>query len=250
MTIEASLLTELYHTPRSCYCGEVMRCDIDREIVVKGWVQNHRDHGGIYFVDLRDRGGLLQVVFDPDELTSEGFAQATRLKYESVIAVRGVVRDRLEGKVNPNMKTGEIELLIKSFEVLSMSETVPFPVDEYSMTAEDLRLKYRYLDLRRPQMFRMLAGRAQVCRIMRRILDDKGFIEVETPMLNKSTPEGARDFLVPSRLISGTFYALPQSPQIFKQFTECVIEVAQVLVVARLEPGLNGFTFLALGLEN
>jgi aspartyl-tRNA synthetase len=217
MTTEASSPTELYNQPRSCYCGEVTRDDLNREIVVKGWVQNHRDHGGIYFVDLRDREGLLQIVFDPDELSPDDFGQATRLKYESVIAARGIVRDRLEGKVNPNMKTGEIEVLIKSFEILSLSETIPFPVDEYSSTSEDLRLKFRYLDLRRPQMQRMLAERAHVCRIMRRALDEEGFVEVETPMLNKSTPEGARDFLVPSRLIAGTFYALPQSPQIFKQ---------------------------------
>ncbi len=204
-------------TPRTSYCAEVTTDQIGREVVLKGWAHHRRDHGGVLFIDLQDRSGLVQIVFDPDEFTAELFEAATHIKLESVLAVRGTVRRRPEGTVNPNLKTGEVEVLLSAYEILSMAAPLPFPIDEQFNANEDLRLKYRYLDLRRPEMQRNLMKRAQVTRAMRRVLDAHGFIEVETPCLTRSTPEGARDFLVPSRLVPGTFYALPQSPQLFKQ---------------------------------
>ncbi len=211
------MATELTTAPRTGRCAEITTGHIGQDVVLKGWVHNRRDHGGVLFIDLRDRSGVMQVVFDPEELPADAFDAATHLKYESVIAVRGRVRHRPEGTVNANLPTGAIEVLLSAYELLAPAETVPFPIDEHTTANEDLRLRYRYLDLRRPSMQRALIERARVSRTMRRVLDGHGFIEVETPCLTRSTPEGARDFLVPSRLIQGTFYALPQSPQLFKQ---------------------------------
>jgi len=211
------MTTGLATSARSGYCGDVCTGQIGREIVLKGWVHHRRDHGGILFIDLRDRAGLVQIVFDPDEFSPELFERATHLKYEDVLAVRGKVRPRPEGTVNPNMKTGEVEILLGAYEILATAAPLPFPLDEFTKASEELRLKYRYLDLRRPEMQQSLMTRARLTRTMHTVLDAQGFIEVETPCLTRSTPEGARDFLVPSRLMPGTFYALPQSPQLFKQ---------------------------------
>ena len=207
----------LADTPRSCRCVEVSTDHLGRELVLKGWTRHRRDHGGVLFIDLVDRSGLVQVVFDPEEFSPEDFDRASRIKLESVLAVRGKVRRRPEGTVNPALPTGEIEVLLSDYEILSPAATLPFPIDEHFNAGEDQRLRYRYLDLRRPEMQRNLVMRAQVARTIRRTLDEHGFIEVETPCLTRSTPEGARDFLVPSRLMQGSFYALPQSPQLFKQ---------------------------------
>jgi aspartyl-tRNA synthetase len=211
------MASELLTAKRSGYCAAATREWVGREVVFKGWVHNWRDHGGIIFVDLRDRSGLLQVVFDPDMFSKDVFERASKLKHEDVLAVRGKVRPRPEGTVNPNLPTGEVEVLLSDYEVLSPCAPLPFPIDEHSKTSEEMRLRYRYLDLRRPEMQRALMERARVARIIRRELDAEGFVEIETPCLTRSTPEGARDFLVPSRLMPGSFYALPQSPQLFKQ---------------------------------
>jgi aspartyl-tRNA synthetase len=203
---------------RSCYCGQVIADRIGQEIVLKGWVHRRRDHGGIIFVDLRDRSGLVQIKFDPDEFAAAGFDDAARLHSEDVLAVAGRVLRRPEGMENPNLATGLVEVLVTGYEILSHAETLPFQIDEYSSkTSEDLRLRYRYLDLRRAEMQDALTLRSRVYGILRRALEEHGFVEIETPCLTGSTPEGARDFLVPSRLNPGTFYALPQSPQLFKQ---------------------------------
>ena len=198
---------------RSHYCGQVNESLIGQEIGVAGWVHRRRDHGGVIFVDLRDREGLLQVVFDPD--AKEIFADAERLRGEFCLHVRGLVRARPAGSANPALASGQVELLARGLEILSRSETPPFHHDE--VTNEELRLKFRYLDLRREVMQKRLRLRHQVTRAMRGWLDDNGFIDIETPMLTKATPEGARDYLVPSRTHPGQFFALPQSPQIFKQ---------------------------------
>ena len=198
---------------RSHYCGEVNESLNGQEIEVCGWVHRRRDHGGVIFIDLRDREGLLQVVFDPDR--PEIFAQAERIRSEYVLKVTGVVRPRPDGTVNPNMRTGEIEVLAHELETLNKSETPPFHHDEQAN--EDIRLKYRYLDLRREEMLANLVLRHKVTIAMRAYLDGEGFIDVETPMLTRATPEGARDYIVPSRTHAGKFFALPQSPQIFKQ---------------------------------
>ncbi len=198
---------------RSDYCGQVDQALIGSEVSVCGWVHRRRDHGGVIFIDLRDREGLLQIVFDPDR--AEIFAQAERIRSEYVLAVKGLVRDRPEGTVNPNMPTGQIEVLAHELEILNRSETPPFHHDEHA--GEELRLKYRYLDLRRKDMMSNLLLRHKVTKAMRDFLDREGFIDVETPMLTRATPEGARDYIVPSRTHPGTFFALPQSPQIFKQ---------------------------------
>lgn len=211
------MANSLMESRRTSYCGEVTAANDGQEIILKGWVQNLRDHGGVQFIDLRDRSGLVQIVFDPDMFSAEVFEQASRLKHEDVLAVHGKVRMRDAEAINPNMTTGEIEVLLDNYEVLSHAETLPFQVDEHSKVGEDHRLKYRYLDLRRPQMQRNIIERARISSVVRRYLDGTGFIDIETPMLTKSTPEGARDFLVPSRMHPGSFYALPQSPQIFKQ---------------------------------
>jgi len=198
---------------RTHYCGHVSDSLISREVQVAGWVHRRRDHGGVIFVDLRDREGLLQVVFDPDR--ADLFKDAERLRNEFVISVKGVVRARPSGTVNANLASGKVELLARELVLLNRSEPLPFQLDE--QVGEEVRLKYRYLDLRREVMTRRLRQRHQITRAMRSFLDDNGFVDMETPMLGKSTPEGARDYLVPSRTHAGKFFALPQSPQIFKQ---------------------------------
>lgn len=200
-------------TMRSHYCGQVDESLIGEEIAVCGWVHRRRDHGGVIFIDLRDREGLLQVVFDPDR--AEIFAEAERIRGEYVLAVKGVVRQRPEGTINPNMRTGQVEVLAHELTVLNRSETPPFHHDENAN--EELRLTYRYLDLRREEMLGNLRLRHKVTMAMREFLDNHEFIDVETPMLTRATPEGARDYVVPSRTHPGKFFALPQSPQIFKQ---------------------------------
>jgi aspartyl-tRNA synthetase len=198
---------------RSHYCGQVDEKLIGETVTVAGWVHRRRDHGGVIFVDLRDREGLLQVVFDPE--ADEVFATAERLRNEFVVSVKGKVRHRPEGTVNPNLASGRVELLAQVVEVLNRCEPLPFQLDE--TVGEEIRLKYRYLDLRRDVMTQRLRLRHRITRSMRNYLDSHGFIDLETPMLTKATPEGARDYLVPSRTHPGKFFALPQSPQIFKQ---------------------------------
>jgi len=198
---------------RSHYCGHVDESLIGQEVTVAGWVHRRRDHGGVIFVDLRDREGLLQVVFDPDR--PDMFAEAERIRNEYVLRVTGTVRRRPEGTANPNLRTGQVEVLATGLTTLNASLTPPFHQDE--QTNEELRLKYRYIDLRREQMMGNLRLRHRVTQAMRRFLDANGFVDVETPMLTRATPEGARDYIVPSRTHPGKFFALPQSPQIFKQ---------------------------------
>ncbi|MCH7510257.1 MAG: aspartate--tRNA ligase [Proteobacteria bacterium] len=198
---------------RSHYCGQVNESHIDQTLEVSGWVHRRRDHGGVIFIDLRDREGLLQVVFNPD--APEIFALAERVRGEYVLHVKGRVRQRPEGTANPKMPTGQVELLAEELTILNTSDTPPFHHDEHAN--EELRLRYRYLDLRKPEMQARLFMRHQVTRALRRYLDDHGFIDIETPMLTRATPEGARDYLVPSRTHPGQFFALPQSPQLFKQ---------------------------------
>jgi len=198
---------------RSHYCGNINETLVGREVEIAGWMHRRRDHGGVIFVDLRDRSGLVQVVFDPD--SPDTFADAERVRGEYVLRVKGTVRPRPEGTVNPRLPTGKIEILAGELEVLNESETPPFHYDEKA--SEELRLRYRYLDLRREDMQKNLLLRHRVTRVLRRFLDEQGFVDVETPMLTKATPEGARDYLVPSRTHQGKFFALPQSPQLFKQ---------------------------------
>ena len=205
---------------RSHRCTEVSKENIKEEVTVMGWVQKSRNKGGIIFVDLRDRSGILQIIFEESEVGQEGFAKAEKLRSEFVIAVKGTVQAR-SGGINENLLTGDIEVYAKEIRILSEAETPPFPIEEDSKTKEDLRLKYRYLDLRRPDLQRNLILRSKVTTMTRQFLDEEGFLEIETPMLTKSTPEGARDYLVPSRVHPGNFYALPQSPQIFKQLLMC-----------------------------
>ncbi len=201
-------------TMRSHYSGDVRASDIDDTITVCGWVHRRRDHGGVIFVDLRDHTGLLQVVFDPDR--EEIFKMAERIRNEYVIKVTARVRNRPEGTVNKDMPTGEVEVLALDLEVLNASETPPFQLEDTDV-GEDVRLRYRYIDLRRDEMQKNLRLRAKVVRSLRNYLDDSNFLDIETPMLTKATPEGARDYVVPSRVHDGSFFALPQSPQIFKQ---------------------------------
>jgi aspartyl-tRNA synthetase len=198
---------------RTHYCGNVDEQLTSQEVTVAGWVHRRRDHGGVIFVDLRDREGLLQVVFDPD--SKDVFSTAERLRSEFVIQVKGKVRSRPAGTVNANLKSGQVELLARELTVLNRSEPLPFQLDEH--VSEEVRLKYRYLDLRREVMIKRLRQRHHITRAMRSYLDGNGYIDLETPVLGKSTPEGARDYLVPSRTHAGKFFALPQSPQIFKQ---------------------------------
>ena len=201
---------------RSAWCGQVRAELVDTEVRVAGWVHRRRDHGGLIFIDLRDREGLLQLVFHPEE-AKEAHAAAGRLRSEDVVSVAGKVVRREEGTVNSSLPTGEVELAVSEFDLLADAETPPFQIDEDDPVSEELRLRYRYLDLRKPAMSEALALRARVVSAIRRRLDEGGFIEVETPTLTRSTPEGARDYLVPSRIAPGSWYALPQSPQIFKQ---------------------------------
>lgn len=202
---------------RTHRCTEVSSANIGQEVTVMGWVQKSRNKGGIIFVDLRDRSGILQIIFEDGEISAEGFEKAEKLRSEFVVAVVGQVEAR-QGAVNENLKTGDIEIRAKELRILSESETPPFPIEEDSKTKEDLRLKYRYLDLRRPDLQKNIMMRSRVATLIRAFLAEEGFLEIETPMLTKSTPEGARDYLVPSRVHPGTFYALPQSPQLFKRF--------------------------------
>jgi len=197
-------------------CGEISESDMGQRLTLCGWVFRRRDHGGLIFIDLRDRSGILQVVFSPD-VADDAHAQAHDLRSEYVISVSGKVRKRPEGTENPTMPTGMVEMYVDEIGVLNESSLLPFTIEDAAEASESLRLKHRYLDLRRPEMQRNLITRHKVTKVIRDYLDEKGFIEVETPMLTKSTPEGARDYLVPSRLNPGHFYALPQSPQIFKQ---------------------------------
>lgn len=200
---------------RTHYCTQVKGNLIGEEVVVMGWVQKRRNLGSLIFIDLRDRTGILQVVFDENDVNVEGFKKAETLRSEFVIAVRGMIRQR--ESINPNMETGYVEVIVKELRILSEAETPPFAIEEESAVKEDLRLKYRYLDLRRPDLQRNIMLRHRVAQSVRSFLDGEGFLEIETPMLAKSTPEGARDYLVPSRVHQGSFYALPQSPQTFKQ---------------------------------
>ena len=205
-------------------CGDIREIDIGSEIKISGWVFRRRDHGGLIFIDLRDRSGICQIVFSPD-VSSEEHEKAHGLRAEYVISVAGEIRKRPEGTENPGLPTGSVEMYIKRLEVLNESSPLPYSMEEAAEAGESLRLKHRYLDLRRPEMQRNLIMRHRVTKLIRDVLDEKGFLEIETPMLTKSTPEGARDYLVPSRLNPGHFYALPQSPQLFKQ----------ILMVAGLE---------------
>ena len=200
---------------RTHYCGHVDEQLMDQEVEVCGWVHRRRDHGGVIFIDLRDREGMVQVVYDPD--VEEVFATAERVRNEFVLRVKGKVRARPEGTENPNLRTGKIEILGKDLEILNRSEPPPFLVEDETDASEEVRLRYRYLDLRRPEMLNRLKLRAQVTSRLRRFLDEREFMEIETPFLTKATPEGARDYVVPSRTHQGRFFALPQSPQLFKQ---------------------------------
>ncbi|MCI9321561.1 MAG: aspartate--tRNA ligase [Lachnospiraceae bacterium] len=205
---------------RTYRCGELSTANVGETVTVMGWVQKQRNKGGIIFVDLRDRSGILQVIFEESDCGAENFAKAEKLRSEFVAAVIGKVTKR-EGAANENLATGEIEVRAESLRILAEAETPPFPIEADSKTKEELRLKYRYLDLRRPDVQRNLMLRSKIATIVRCFLSDEGFLEIETPILNKSTPEGARDYLVPSRVHPGNFYALPQSPQIFKQLLMC-----------------------------
>jgi len=200
---------------RSHYCGEVTASEIDAEVEVCGWVHRRRDHGGVIFLDLRNRTGIVQVVYDPD--TEASFATADRVRNEYVLRAKGRVRARPEGTVNPDMVTGEIEILGKELEILNVAQTPPFQLDEHSEAGEDVRLRYRYMDLRRPEMQAKMRTRSAIASEVRAHLEENGYWEVETPTLSRATPEGARDYLVPSRTHPGQFFALPQSPQVYKQ---------------------------------
>ena len=200
---------------RTHYCAALSAADVGERVELTGWVHRRRDHGGVIFLDLRDRTGIVQVVYDPD--APDSFATADRVRNEYVLRATGRVRRRPRGMVNPDLQTGEIEVLGASLEILNAAETPPFQLDEYSRAGEDIRLRYRYVDLRRPEMQERLRLRARVTSHVRRTLEEAGYLEIETPTLTRATPEGARDYLVPSRTHPGAFFALPQSPQIFKQ---------------------------------
>src|SRR5690554_3088674 len=200
---------------RTNYCGALGKQFIDQTVTLCGWVDRRRDHGGVIFIDLRDREGIVQVVFDPD--SKEDFALADKVRSEYVVKVTGLVRARSESTVNPDMVTGAIEVLGQQIEILNAAETPPFPLDSYTGVGEDVRLKYRYIDLRRKEMQQKIKLRAKITQKIRNYLDTNGFLDIETPILTRETPEGARDYLVPSRTHDGKFFALPQSPQLFKQ---------------------------------
>lgn len=205
---------------RSHRCTEVSNANLGETVTVMGWVQKRRNLGSLIFVDLRDRSGILQIVFDEKDVKAEGFAKAETIRSEFVLAVVGTVEKR-EGAVNENLKTGDIEIRAKELRILSEALTPPFPIEDGTPTRDEIRLKYRYLDLRKPRLQKNLKMRSDVTTLVRSFMAKEGFIEIETPMLTKSTPEGARDYLVPSRVHPGNFYALPQSPQIFKQLLMC-----------------------------
>src|SRR5210317_508531 len=200
---------------RSHYCGALGSANIDETVTLCGWVDRRRDHGGVIFLDMRDRQGIVQVVFDPD--TEEHFERADRVRGEYVLKVTGRVRARSDATVNPAMPTGEIEVLGKELEILNQAATPPFQLDEYTAVGEEVRLQYRYMDLRRHEMQQRLILRSKITSAVRNFLDGEGFLDIETPILTRATPEGARDYLVPSRTHPGQFFALPQSPQLFKQ---------------------------------
>src|SRR3954471_4700909 len=202
---------------RTHTCGQLRKADVGSEVKLAGWVHSYRDHGGLVFIDLRDREGLTQLVFDADVCGKATHDESRKLRSEWVVSVSGAVHARGEGLTNPKLATGEIEIMVKSMEGLTQSPTPPFTPDEREVVNEEKRLQYRYLDLRRGEMQQTLRTRYRVTKIMRDYLGDAGFWEIETPFLTKSTPEGARDFIVPSRFQPGSFYALPQSPQLFKQ---------------------------------
>ena len=204
------------YSQKSHYCGNLSLKDVGKVVVLMGWVKTRRDHGGLIFIDLRDRTGLVQLVVDPTE-NPETFSVAHTIRDEYVISVQGEVCERPQGTVNPGIPTGKVEVSVAKIEILNPAKTPPFEIADGIKVDESLRLKYRYLDLRRPEMLKHLDLRHLVTKTVRRFLDDNGFLEVETPVLTKSTPEGARDYLVPSRVQRGHFYALPQSPQLFKQ---------------------------------
>ncbi len=200
---------------RTHYCGDITEKEIGQAVLVYGWVHRRRDHGGVIFLDVRDRAGLLQVVFQPD--LADIFKMADRVRNEYVICAKGIVRQRPDNQTNPNLKTGQIEVLGSELSILNAAHTPPFMLDEHYNVSEEVRLKYRFLDLRRPEMQQRIITRSRIVREVRHYMDEQGFIDVETPMLTRATPEGARDYLVPSRVHKGSFYALPQSPQLFKQ---------------------------------
>jgi len=197
------------------YCGDLRTTHIDQTVTIRGWVHRRRDHGGVIFLDVRDRNGLMQVVFDPDN--PENFEIADRVRSEFVVEITGLVRARPEGTTNKDMPTGEVEMLGREIKVLNTAQTPPFPLDGFQSVGEDIRLKYRYMDLRRPEMQQKLMLRSKITGSIRRFLEDNGFLDIETPILTRATPEGARDYLVPSRTHEHHFFALPQSPQLFKQ---------------------------------
>lgn len=205
---------------RTCRCGELSGANVGQTVTVMGWVAKQRNKGGIIFVDLRDRSGLLQIIFEEGDCGTENFEKAEKLRSEFVVAITGRVEKR-SGAVNENLATGDIEIRAEQLRILSEAQTPPFPIESNSKTKEDIRLKYRYLDLRRPDLQEKIILRSKICAAFRRFLTEEGFLEIETPILCKSTPEGARDYLVPSRVHPGNFYALPQSPQLFKQLLMC-----------------------------
>ncbi|MCJ8299059.1 MAG: aspartate--tRNA ligase, partial [Pseudomonadales bacterium] len=200
---------------RSLYCGDLRKAQVGEEVTLVGWVHRRRDHGGVIFLDVRDREGVVQIVFDPDR--EQSFAIADSVRNEYVIEIKGLVRDRPQGTINPEMGTGEIEILGKELVILNKSETPPFQLDDHQQVSEEVRLKNRFMDLRRPEMQQKLRLRAAVSSAIRNFLDDNGFLDIETPILTRAAPEGARDHIVPSRTHEGNFFALPQSPQLFKQ---------------------------------
>jgi aspartyl-tRNA synthetase len=216
MALEREFSDQLGDWKRSCYCGEPRVESVGAEMTLAGWVHSRRDHGGVIFVDLRDRTGLCQIVFNP-AIDATAHEKAGQIRSEDVIAVRGVLEKRSPETINPDLATGEVELVCRELRLLNASQVPPFNIDDETEANENTRLKYRYLDLRRPQSLRHLLLRYRMTKLIRDYLDGLGFIDVETPVLTKSTPEGARDYLVPSRIYRGKFYALPQSPQLFKQ---------------------------------
>ncbi len=216
MSIPEKDKNELEIWQRTHSCGELSKKNIKEKVTLMGWVNSRRDHGGLIFVDLRDREGKTQIVFDP-QVANEAHLMAHKIRNEYVLAIKGEVIPRGEDAINPNIKTGEIEVKVSKMKILNQSEPLPFSINEYTEVGEDIRLRYRYLDLRRSEMKNNLILRHRVCHLIRNFLNERGFLEIETPFLTRSTPEGARDYIVPSRVNPGKFYALPQSPQLFKQ---------------------------------